>query len=196
MVRATCPACRTRSGSYWSANANSVRQYCSEAQAPSGFFADGRGARLPIAGTIPIGYELPKAQAIATPVAPVAVPPSHSTLGFSDGGDYYDSGKMGANWGTGIPIEVTPALMQRGRERFGIYCEPCHSPVGDGDGMVARRGFPHPPSYHIARLRQVSDRHFYDVITNGYGIMYAYADRVTPEDRWAIVAYIRALQRS
>jgi len=95
-----------------------------------------------------------------------------------------------------IPYPVTLQLLERGKERFGIYCEPCHSPLGDGDGMIARRGFPHPPSYHIARLRSAPDRHFYDVMTNGYGIMYSYADRVTPEDRWAIVAYIRALQRS
>jgi mono/diheme cytochrome c family protein len=95
-----------------------------------------------------------------------------------------------------IPYRITMQLLERGRERFDIYCAPCHSPVGDGDGMVARRGFPHPPSYHIARLREAPDRHFYDVMTNGYGIMYSYADRVTPEDRWAIVAYIRALQRS
>jgi hypothetical protein len=95
-----------------------------------------------------------------------------------------------------IPYPVTMKLLERGQERFQIYCVPCHSPLGDGDGMVARRGFPHPPSYHIARLRQAPDRHFYDVMTNGYGIMYSYADRVSPEDRWAIVAYIRALQRS
>ena len=95
-----------------------------------------------------------------------------------------------------IPYPITMQLLERGRERFGIYCEPCHSPLGDGDGMIPRRGFPHPPSYHIARLRQAPDRHFYDVMTNGYGIMYSYADRVAPEDRWAIVAYIRALQLS
>ena len=94
------------------------------------------------------------------------------------------------------PPAVTLALLKRGQERFNIYCAPCHSPLGDGDGMVPRRGFPHPPSYHDERLRQAPDRHFYDVMTNGYGIMYSYADRVTPEDRWAIVAYIRALQRS
>ena len=95
-----------------------------------------------------------------------------------------------------IPYPVTMPLLERGQQRFAIYCEPCHSPLGDGDGMIARRGFPHPPSYHIARLRAAPDRHFYDVMTNGYGVMYSYADRVTPEDRWAIVAYIRALQRS
>lgn len=91
---------------------------------------------------------------------------------------------------------ITPALLRRGRERFDIYCLPCHSPVGDGDGPVARRGFPRPPSFHQQRLRDAPDRLFYDVITNGYGVMYSYADRVMPQDRWAIVAYIRALQLS
>jgi mono/diheme cytochrome c family protein len=94
------------------------------------------------------------------------------------------------------PYPVDAALLRRGRERFDVYCVPCHSPLGDGDGVVAQRGFPHPPSYHSARLRSAPDRHFYDVMTNGYGIMYSYADRVTPAERWAIVAYIRALQLS
>jgi mono/diheme cytochrome c family protein len=87
-------------------------------------------------------------------------------------------------------------VLARGRERFDIYCMPCHSPLGDGDGRVVQRGFPSPPSFHIDRLRQAEDRHFYDVITQGYGVMYPYADRVEPQDRWAIVAYIRALQLS
>ena len=95
-----------------------------------------------------------------------------------------------------LPYPITMALLRHGRERFDIYCAPCHSPLGDGDGMVARRGFPHPPSYHIDRLRQAPDRHFFDVMTNGYGVMRPYADRVSAEDRWAIVAYIRALQLS
>jgi hypothetical protein len=95
-----------------------------------------------------------------------------------------------------MPYPVTADLLRRGRERYTIYCEPCHSPIGDGDGFIVRRGFPHPPSYHIARLREAPDRHFYDVMTHGYGIMYAYAERVQPPDRWAIVAYIRALQLS
>lgn len=94
------------------------------------------------------------------------------------------------------PYPVTLPLLRRGKERYEIYCMPCHSPVGDGDGLVARRGFPHPPSYHIERLRQAPDRHFFDVMSKGYGIMYSYADRVAPPDRWAIVAYIRALQLS
>jgi mono/diheme cytochrome c family protein len=94
------------------------------------------------------------------------------------------------------PHPLTTALLRRGQERYGIYCVPCHSPVGDGDGLVVRRGFPAPPSYHTDRLRQASDRHFYDVITQGYGNMYSYADRLSPQDRWAIVAFIRALQTS
>jgi mono/diheme cytochrome c family protein len=91
---------------------------------------------------------------------------------------------------------VTPALLERGRERFDIDCAPCHSRAGDGDGMVARRGFPHPPDLREPRLVEAADRHFFDVITSGYGVMHSYADRVSPEDRWAIVAYVRVLQRT
>jgi mono/diheme cytochrome c family protein len=91
---------------------------------------------------------------------------------------------------------VTPALLARGQQRFNIYCAPCHDRVGNGNGMIVQRGFPRPPSYHIDHLRQAPSQHFYDVITNGFGAMYSYAARVTPADRWAIVAYIRALQAS
>ena len=91
---------------------------------------------------------------------------------------------------------VTLALIERGQDRFRIYCTPCHSELGDGHGMVVQRGFPPPPSYHTDRLRQAPVQHFYDVITNGYGAMYSFADRVQPADRWAIAAYIRALQLS
>jgi mono/diheme cytochrome c family protein len=94
------------------------------------------------------------------------------------------------------PPEVTPELLARGQERFSINCLPCHGAVGDGDGMIVRRGFPAPPSYHTRRLRAVPARYLFDVITNGYGVMYSYATRVSPRDRWAIVAYIRALQLS
>ncbi len=91
-----------------------------------------------------------------------------------------------------IPTPVTMELIQRGRERFEIFCTPCHGRSGDGRGVVVRHGFPAPPSYHQDRLRRAPDRHFYDVITNGYGAMYSYTARVSPADRWAIVAYIRA----
>jgi mono/diheme cytochrome c family protein len=94
------------------------------------------------------------------------------------------------------PYPVDLRLLEKGRERYMIYCTPCHSPVGDGDGMVVRRGFPAPPSFHQERLRTVADRHFYDVISRGYGVMVPYADRIEPSERWAIVAFIRALQFS
>jgi mono/diheme cytochrome c family protein len=95
-----------------------------------------------------------------------------------------------------MPYAVDAALLERGRERYGIFCAPCHSVAGDGDGIVVRRGFPAPPSFHQDALRTAPDAHFYDVITNGYGAMYPYADRVPAADRWAIVAYVRVLQLS
>ena len=91
---------------------------------------------------------------------------------------------------------MTPALVHRGRERFNIFCSECHGYGGDADGMVVQRGFPRPPSFHDPRLVAAPDEHFVDVITNGHGVMYSYADRVPPADRWAITAYIRALQRT
>ena len=94
------------------------------------------------------------------------------------------------------PPPVTAALLARGRERFGIFCSPCHGLAGDGDGIIVAHGFPAPPSYHIDRLLAAPAQHFYDVISHGYGVMFAYDDRVPPHDRWAIAAYIRALQLS
>ncbi|VWX47355.1 cytochrome c [Novosphingobium sp. 9U] len=91
-------------------------------------------------------------------------------------------------------LPMSLALIERGRERYGIYCVPCHAQDGSGNGVVPSRGFPHPPDFHSDRLKAAPDTHFYQVMTNGYGIMYSYADRVSPPDRWAIVAYIRALQ--
>jgi mono/diheme cytochrome c family protein len=88
------------------------------------------------------------------------------------------------------------ALLARGRQQFDIFCVPCHARTGEGDGMIVQRGMPHPPSFHIDRLRTADDRHFFEVITKGHGVMYAYGDRVRPRDRWAIVAFIRALQFS
>lgn len=91
---------------------------------------------------------------------------------------------------------LTEELVKRGREQFDIYCSPCHGRRGDGNGTVPARGFPHPPDFHTDRLRNAPDQHFLDVIRYGYGAMYSYAARVQPADRWAIVAYIRALQLS
>ena len=91
---------------------------------------------------------------------------------------------------------LSAALLARGRERFGIFCSPCHGAGGDGTGIIVQRGMPRPTSYHDDRLRAADDQYFFDVITNGHGAMYSYAARVPPRDRWAIVAYIRALQLS
>jgi mono/diheme cytochrome c family protein len=89
---------------------------------------------------------------------------------------------------------LTLALLQRGRERFDIYCLPCHGERGHGDGQIVGRGFPAPPSYDEPRLLAAPASHFYDVETNGYGVMYSYADRMSANDRWAVAAYVRALQ--
>jgi mono/diheme cytochrome c family protein len=91
---------------------------------------------------------------------------------------------------------LTAALLTRGQDRFNIYCSPCHGRTGQGNGRIVQRGMPHPTSYFDPRLRAAADQHLFDVITNGYGAMYSYAMRVPPRDRWAIVAYIRALQLS
>ena len=94
------------------------------------------------------------------------------------------------------PPAVTPEVLARGRERFGIFCSPCHGFDGYADGIIVARGFPRPPSFHSPELRSAPAQLFFDTITKGYGAMYSYADRVPPADRWAIVAYIRALQLS
>lgn len=91
---------------------------------------------------------------------------------------------------------VTAALLARGQDMFNTFCSPCHDRTGSGNGMVVQRGMPHPPSFHEPRLRAAPDTHFYDVISHGYGAMYSYASRVHPRDRWAIIAYLRALQLS
>jgi mono/diheme cytochrome c family protein len=95
-----------------------------------------------------------------------------------------------------FPVPVTKELVDRGQERYNIYCIVCHGPVGAGDGMIVRRGFPAPPTYHDDRLRNAPVGHFFDVMTNGWGRMNSYAAQITVNDRWAIVAYIRALQLS
>ncbi|HZM04516.1 MAG TPA: cytochrome c [Candidatus Saccharimonadales bacterium] len=123
--------------------------------------------------------------------------PAHTVArGHLDLDEQYYTGKIGTNLVTTFPNPITATILERGRERFDIYCAPCHGRTGNGDGMVVQRGFPAPPSFNIDRLRDAPSGHFFDVMTHGYGIMYSYAQRVEPSDRWAIAAYIRALQLS
>ncbi len=138
--------------------------------AASRFFDDGRSARPVVAGTIARG-QLHTDELLYT-------------------------GKINGALTDTFPFRMTRKDLERGQERFNIYCAPCHGRLGNGQGMIVQRGFPAPPSYHIDRLRQAPAGHFFDVITNGLGMMFSYASRVGPEDRWRIVAYIRALQLS
>ncbi len=110
--------------------------------------------------------------------------------------DHLYRGKAGGEDATTFPFEVTREVLERGRERYQIFCAPCHDRTGNGRGMVVQRGFRQPTSYHIERLRDAPPGYFFDVMTNGYGVMYSYASRVSPEDRWAIAAWIRVLQLS
>jgi mono/diheme cytochrome c family protein len=136
----------------------------------SDFFSDQTSARQPPANTVVYGE-------------------SHNDSAFY-------TGLTNGTYITQLPIKLAPELLNRGRERFEAMCAECHDRTGSGNGMVVQRGFPQPPSFHVDRLRNAPIGHFYDVITNGYGVMYSYAARVDPGDRWAIAAYIRALQLS
>jgi hypothetical protein len=138
---------------------------------PSQFFGDERSERQLIEGTIPRGH-LDDDQALYT--------------GKGPDGKFLDT----------FPFPVTKDVVLRGQERFNVYCSPCHDRLGDGNGKIVRRGYRHPPSYHIDRLRTVPNGYMFDVMTNGFGAMPDYAAQVSPRDRWAIVAYIRALQLS
>jgi len=173
-----------------------VRQQKVRAQAPLNFFADGRGPRVPVAGTMPIGYEMPKPQTIATSPAAVPMPEVHSRLGFSVGTDYYDTGKMGDRWGTGIPIEVTRELMERGQQRFNITCAMCHGATAAGNGITKQYGLATVVSLQDERIRKMADGEIFNTITNGKNTMMAYGPNIMVADRWAIIAYLRALQRS
>ena len=159
----------------------------------SDFFKDGRGSRDPVEGTVARG-QLHEDKAFYTgkidnpnPNAAVqtTVGPTGNTLVASFPNDVDE-----------FPVPVTKELVDRGQERYNIYCIVCHGPVGNGDGMIVRRGFPQPPTYHDDRLRNAPVGHFFDVMTNGWGKMNSYAYQVQPADRWAIAAYIRALQVS
>jgi Cytochrome C oxidase, cbb3-type, subunit III len=134
------------------------------------FFTDRRASRPLIPGTVP--------------------------RGALNEDEFLLTAKVGDRFVKGFPFPVTRELLNRGQERYGIYCAVCHGPTGRGDGMIVQRGFPQPPSFHEPRLREAPEGYFFNVITRGYGVMYSYADRVEPPDRWAIVAYLRALQLS
>jgi len=105
-------------------------------------------------------------------------------------------GKVDGEPARTFPFEITAEVLERGRERYNIYCSPCHDQLGYGNGMIVQRGFRQPPSFHTDRLRQVAVGHIFDVISNGFGAMYDYSDRIKAADRWAIVAYVRTLQLS
>lgn len=144
-----------------------------KAQDKSEFFRDGSASRMPVKGTVPYGAE------IGDPAL---------TRGYVDGRLVEQ-----------MPVPLTAELLERGQERFSVFCRHCHGATGDGQGMIAQRGFnvERPvASYHTQRLREMPIGHFFDVITNGYGAMFPYSDRIPVEDRWAIAAYIRVLQRA
>jgi REP element-mobilizing transposase RayT/mono/diheme cytochrome c family protein len=124
------------------------------------------------------------------------IPPHTIERGDARENTAFYTGLTNGTYVTQLPVKLTPELLTRGRERFNAMCAECHDRTGTGSGMVVQRGFPQPPSYHVPRLRNAPIGHFFDVITNGYGVMYSYATRVETEDRWAIAAYIRALQLS
>jgi mono/diheme cytochrome c family protein len=174
-----------------------VRQMKVRAQAPLGFFADGRGSRVPVAGTVPLGYEMPKPNAEASPgTAPVPsdINPQPQHLAFSSGNDYFNTGKMGTNWGTGFPLPVTGDLMERGKQRFNINCSACHGFTGAGNGIVKQYGLATVVSLQDERIRKMADGEIFN--THGKNTMMAYGPNVNVTDRWAIIAYLRALQRS
>ncbi len=173
-----------------------VRQPKVRAQAESDFFADQRGARKPVEGTIPLGYQMPISPGQGRGFDQGREMAMQPQLGFSEGTDYYNTGKMEANWGTGLPVEVDTALMLRGQQRFDINCAVCHGPLAMGDGIVKQYGLATVVSLQDERIRKMSDGEIFDTITHGKNTMMAYGPRVTVHDRWAIIAYLRALQRS
>ena len=164
-------------------------------QTSSEFFADGLGARRPVKGTVPMGYEVPQAPAAENPRPP--------KFGFTNGTGYYHTGKVGDYYGDGLPpeVDVTTELIQRGAERYSINCAICHGASGNGKGMTSRYGILNAFNFHQAGSTDPTnqaayrpDGAIYDVIVNGKGLMGGYSANITVQDRWAIVAYIRSLQ--
>ena len=176
-----------------------VRQMKVRAQSASGFYADHRGMRPPVQGTVPVGYDMPKPGAAPSPGTSPAAGGTHEIpqLAFTEGStDYAMTGKMGANWGTGIPMPVTRELMLRGEQRFNINCSPCHGMTAAGNGIVKQYGLATVVSLQDERIRNMADGEIFNTITNGKNTMMSYGPNVTVADRWAIIAYLRALQRS
>ncbi|WP_395717333.1 c-type cytochrome [Prosthecobacter sp.] len=169
-------------------------------QAASEFFADGRGARLPVKGTVPMGFEIP-AKAAVDGAKP-------ARFAFTNGVDYYNTGKMGDFYGDGLPTEITSdplvfneAFLKRGEQRYNIHCAVCHGTSGNGKGVTSKYGIltafnlQQPGALDPANAAAFrADGAIFDVITNGKGLMGGYGGNITVRDRWAIVAYIRALQ--
>ena len=175
-----------------------VRQDKVKPQSPSGFFADGVGPRRPVEGVVPMGYVPPNhtaASEIATEEKGTRLP-SMDRLSFSEAPDYYDTGMMGDQWGTGIPVEVTPELLARGQQRFSINCQVCHGGTGAGNGVTSKYGLANIANYHLPKYVDMADGEIYYTITNGHNSMNGYGANLSVRDRWAIVCYIRALQKS
>jgi mono/diheme cytochrome c family protein len=175
------------------------RQQKVKSQTTSHFFADGKGDRLPVPGSVPVGYEIPRAPRQMQPEGIAETAPwSANPYSFSVGKDYFDTGLIGANYGDGIPITVSAELMTRGAERYGIYCAVCHGAAGDGQGVVAQydgaKGLV--ASLHQDRLRTMPDGELFNTISHGKGKMMGYGSNLNLSDRWAIVVYVRALQLS
>jgi mono/diheme cytochrome c family protein len=170
------------------------RQPKVKAQTPSEFYADGRAARPPVDGTVPIGYAMPMHKLIDGSVGQATGP--YKQIIFSSSPTYIDTGKMGDNWGSGIPFQVSPAVMGRGQQRFGIYCAVCHGATGVGNGIAQKFGLNTVQSLLQDRIRVMADGEIFDTISHGKNTMMGYGDRIQVVDRWAIIAYLRALQRS
>ncbi|MEI6338372.1 MAG: cytochrome c [Verrucomicrobiota bacterium] len=165
-----------------------------KAQTVSGFFADGSSARQPVAGSVPLGFSMPQHKEIAGAAGPGISP--YKNIIFSGTPDYAGTGKMGDNWGTGLPFAVTPAVLERGQQRFGISCAICHGATGAGNGLAKKFGVNTVQSLIQERIRIMSDGEIFNTITNGKNTMLGYGDRIQVPDRWAIIAYVRALQKS
>jgi len=159
-------------------------------QHASRFFADGRADHLPVPGTVPIGYSL-SGRYYQTGVNNLS-----SSSGFTSQSSYRDTGTLGEFYGDGIPLTVTRQLLERGRERYNIYCSVCHDRVGTGTGIAKVFGLVTVASLQDDRLRNQPDGQIYSTITHGKNTMGAYGPSIAVDDRWAIVAYLRALQTS